>query len=375
MRDGVDPVLLGESEERAQLRGVLREFFAETSSPEDVRRHAATVLGYDEPLWKRMAGEIGVQGLAIPEEYGGAGYTFAELAVVEEEAGRALLCAPLLSTVVLAANALLLSGDQEACARYLPGIAAGTRTATVAAPGDDIVSRARQTAQGWTVDGQVDFVLDGAGVDLVLLGARTAAGPALFACEADAPGLHRAARQTLDPTRAQALLTLSDTPATLVGQPGDATRILATVADIGRVGLAAEQVGGSAHALDACVSYVGIRRQFGRPIGSFQAVKHRLADLLVELEAGRSAAAYASACVVTDPVELPVAASAAMVVCSATYRRATAEYVQLHGGIGFTWEHAAHLYVRRARSSEVLLGTVDDHLARLADLLELTGGR
>jgi alkylation response protein AidB-like acyl-CoA dehydrogenase len=295
--------------------------------------------------------------------------------VVIEEAGRALLCSPLLSTVVLGAHALLLSGDRAACARYLPSIAAGSANATVAGIARDIDLRAVATADGWTVDGSVDFVLDGAGADLVLLGALTDDGPALFACDSGAPGLRREARHTLDATRPQALLTLSATPVTLVGQLGDGVRILAAVADIARAALAVEQVGGSAHALDACVSYVKLRRQFGRPIGSFQAIKHRLADLLVELEAARSAAAYASACVASLSADLPVAASAAMVACSATYRRATAEYVQLHGGIGFTWEHPAHLYLRRARSSEVLLGTTEDHLARLADLLGLAAAR
>jgi alkylation response protein AidB-like acyl-CoA dehydrogenase len=361
MMPDVDPAVLGETEERAQLRGVLRDLFAATPATE----------GFDEALWSRMAKEIGVQGLAIPEEYGGSGFSFAELAVAIEEAGRALVCGPLLSTVVLAGHALLLSADAAACRRYLPGIAAGERIATVA--GFDGAGELTATPEfgGWVGDGHADFVLDGDRADLILLAARTGAGARLFACEAGAHGLTRQPRTVLDGTRPQALVTLRQTPLIPIGEPGAAAAVVDRVLDIGRAALAAEQVGGSAHALDATVAYVGQRRQFGKPVGSFQAVKHRLADLLVEVEAARSAAAYAAACVADATDELPVAASAAQVVCSETYRLAAAEYVQLHGGIGFTWEHPAHRYMRRARASEVLFGTADDHRVRLGALLDL----
>jgi alkylation response protein AidB-like acyl-CoA dehydrogenase len=367
----IDPAALGETAEQAELRGVLRDFFAATSSPDDLRKHMATPRGFDEALWSRMAGEIGVPGLAIPEEFGGAGFSFAELAVALGEAGRALACTPLLSTAVLAAHTLLLSGDREACRRYLPALAAGTRTATVAGFESAGELTATGAAGGWAGSGQADFVLDGAGADVVFLAAWTEAGLGLFACEAGAPGLTRQPRTVLDGTRPQALVTLRDTPLAPIGEPGEAAGVVARVLDIGRAALAAEQVGGSAHALDATVAYVGQRHQFGRAIGSFQAVQHRLADLLVEVEAARSAAAYAVACVDAAPDELAVAAGVAKVVCSETYRRAAEEYVQLHGGIGFTWEHPAHLYLRRARSAEVLFGTADDHRRRLAGLLGL----
>lgn len=333
----IDPALLVETPEQRELRSVARDFF--------------TAHGGEHSSWKRMAGELGVQGLVIPEDYGGAGYTFAELAVVLEEAGRALCAARLLPTVVLAAHTLLYSGNVEACARYLPGIVDGTLTATVAFGGDV------QVRDG-TLHGTVDFVLDGADADLVLVGA----GGQVFACES----VTRTPRRVLDETRPQALLEFRSAPATPIGSADVVPRVL----DAGRAALAAEQVGGIGHALDATVSYVEQRRQFGRPIGSFQAVKHRLAGLLVEYEAARSAAAYATACVAAGSPELPVAA-AATAVCSAAYQLATAEYVQLHGGIGFTWEHPAHRYVRRARSSEVLLGTTQDRLAHLADALGL----
>lgn len=365
----IDPQLLSETEEQRELRTVLRDFFTEESGPEDVRKHLATPRGHDETLWARLAGEIGVHGMAIPEEYGGSGFTFAELAVALEEAGRALYCGPLLPTVVLAAHALLNSGDQQACERYLPRIANGTLTATMAGFDEDEPGvGAERSGPGWLLRGTADFVLDGAGADLIVVRAQTSEGTRLFACEPTEDTCPRTPRRVLDETRRQALVEFRGAPATPVGESGEVTAAL----DAGRAALAAEQVGGSGHALDATVEFVARREQFGRPIGSFQAVKHRLADVLVALEAARSASAYATACVALASPQLPVAASAAAAVCSETYRLATAEYVQLHGGIGFTWEHPAHLYVRRARSSEVLFGTADQHRTRLAELVGLT---
>jgi len=368
-----DPALLQDSDERRQLREVLRELLAATCGPEEVRTQMESPRGHDRVLWERLAGEIGVHGLAVPEEYGGAGYTFAELAVALEETGRVLCPAPLLPTVVLAGHALLDSGDRRACARWLPGIATGALTATVAG----FLHRADVTAErgpdGWVLRGEADFVPDGEGAELLLVAAGAPDGERLFACEPDGATCDRAARRVLDPTRRQAFLRFRGAPAEPVGDPGQASGIVDAVLDAGRVALAAEHVGGSAHALDAVLEYVSHRTQFGRAIGSFQAVKHRLADLLVEIEGARSASAYASACLAARAGELPVAASAAAVACAGAYRLATTEYVQLHGGIGFTWEHPAHLYVRRARADEALFGTADDHRLRLAGLLGLTG--
>lgn len=368
-----DPALLLESDERHQLREVLRQLLAETCGPEEVRAQADSSRGHDRALWDRLAGEIGVHGLAVPEEYGGAGYTFAELAVALEETGRVLCPAPLLSTVVLAGHALSASGDREACARWLPGIASGTRTATVAGflhPADVTAERG---PGGWVLRGEADFVPDGEGADLLLVAAQAPDGERLFACEPDGVTVDRVARRVLDPTRRQALIRFRGASAEPVGEPGQVPGIVDAVLDAGRVALAAEHVGGSAHALDAVLAYVSHRTQFGRAIGSFQAVKHRLADLLIEIEGARSASAYASACLAGGAPEVPVAASAAAVACTGAYRLASAEYVQLHGGIGFTWEHPAHLYVRRARADEALFGTADDHRLRLAALLGVTG--
>jgi len=369
----LDPASLSETPEQRQLSDVLAGFLAEACGPEELRKQSAGPRGYDPAVWARLAGEIGVHGLAVPEEYGGAGGTFAELAVALRESGRVLYSGPLLPTVVLAGQALLLSGDRRACARWLPGTADGTLTATAAGFLHPAGVTAGHGGGGWRLRGAADFVPGGAEADLVLVPARTPGGVRLFACE-PAPGTcARTPRRALDGTRRQALVEFRDAPGEPVGEEGRAAAVVAEVLDLCRAALAAEHVGGIAHALDETLAYVTQRHQFGRPIGSFQAVKHRLADLLVAAEAARSAAAYATACAASAAPELPVAASAAAVACGTAYRRATAEYVQLHGGIGFTWEHPAHLYLRRARGDEALFGTADAHRARLAGLLGLTG--
>ena len=368
-----DPTLLLESDEQHQLRAVLRDLLAQTCGPGEVREQAGTPRGHDTALWDRLAGEIGVHGLAVPEEYGGAGHTCAELAVALEETGRVLCPAPLLTTVVLAGYGLMAGGDREACARWLPGIATGALTATVAGIVHPTEVTAERGPKGWVLRGEADFVPDGEGADLLLVAARAPDGRRLFAVEPEPATSERTARRVLDTTRRQALVGFRGAPAAPIGGPEGAAAVVEAVLDAGRVALAAEHVGGSAHALDALLVHVAQRSQFGRAIGSFQAVKHRLADLLVEIEGARSASAYASACLATGAPELPVAAAAAAVACTRAYRLATTEYVQLHGGIGFTWEHQAHLYLRRARADEALFGTGDDHGLRLAALLGLTG--
>jgi alkylation response protein AidB-like acyl-CoA dehydrogenase len=373
---GVDPALLTPTADQEELRGIVARFLAEASGEEDVRRHAALPAGYDPAVWGRLTGELGVAGIAVPERFGGAGSTFGDLAVVLQEVGRQLLCAPLLPSAVLGATALLAAGDDAACERYLPGIADGSVIATLAGTGGPHAAgdvRGRETGGGWRLDGAVDFVLYGASADVVLVPADTPAGRTLFAVDGDAGGLSRTSRTVLDPTRPQALLRFADVPARPVGEPGAGAAATARAHDAGRAALAAEQVGATEHALRACVAFVVQRRQFGRPIGSFQAVKHRLADLLVELEGARSVAGYAAACVDAAPAELPLAAAVAQVACGEALELAAREYVQLHGGIGFTWEHPAHLYVRRARADAVLFGTVARHRARVASLIGLGG--
>ena len=351
------------SEEQEELQRSLRRFLEDKSPMAEVRRLMETADGYDPVVWRQMGQQLGLQGLALPEEHGGMGFTLVELAVVLEEMGRALLCAPYVSTVTLAAHAILAAGDEEASKELLPGIASGETVATLALTEDDgrwdeagIAVEAVRSGAGYRLHGRKTFVVDGHTADLVLVAARTASGVSLFAVDGDAPGLGRTPLATLDPTRKQARLELSGTPGRLVGDEGQAWPALSRALDLAAIALAAEQVGGAQRCLEMAVQYAKQREQFGRPIGSFQAVKHKCADMLLEVESARSAAYHAAWVAAQDGDELPVLASVAKAYCSDAYVHAAAENIQVHGGIGFTWEHDAHLYFRRARSSQILLG-------------------
>ena len=321
-----------------------------------------------------MAEQMGLQGLHIPEEFGGSGFSYVELGIVLEEMGRALLCAPFFSTVVLAANALLQSGDEAAKQDYLPGIASGETIATLAftEPSRQVGrvrhrdDRPRRRATVYTLTGTKMFVIDGHTADLVIVAARTDAGISLFAVDGDAAGLTRTPLSTMDQTRKQARLEFADTPATLIGAEGVGWDVLADVLDLAAVGLAAEQVGGAQKVLEMAVEYAKVRVQFGRPIGSFQAIKHKCADMLLEVESAKSAAYYGLWCAAEMNDELPSVASLAKAYCSEAYFHAAAENIQIHGGIGFTWEHPAHLYFKRAKSSELLFGDPTYHRELLA---------
>ncbi|SNQ46574.1 Acyl-CoA dehydrogenase [Frankia canadensis] len=368
--------------ERRELRDTARRFLAERSSEQDVRR-LMDGPGHDPALWELMGRDLGWQGLAIPDAHGGAGYGWDELVIVFEEMGRALLGAPFLATVALAAGALLESGDVEAQARYLPDLAAGRVVATLAAAGDDglpdleaVGVRATRAAQdGWRLTGRVPFVLDGQHAALVLLPARTPDGVTLFAVDVPGAGVEVTALETLDLTRGLAVVRVDDTPARQVGRSGDGARIVGRALEFGSVALAAEQTGGAARCLDMAVGYARTREQFGRPIGSFQAVKHICADIFVAVEAARSAlfeaTRQANRHVAGAAAELSAAAHLAQAICSESFVHAATANIQVHGGIGFTWEHPAHLYFRRARSSEILLGTPAHHRREYARLLGL----
>jgi len=361
------------TDEQDELRKTVRAFL-ESKSPETaVREQMETERGFDPAVWNQMGEQMGLMGLHIPEEFGGMGFGYVELGVVLEEMGRALLCAPYFSTVVLAANALLQSGDDAAKAKYLPGIASGATIATLAVAEkagtweESGVSLAATNAGGsWTLNGEKLYVTDGHTADLVLVVARTAKGLALFAVDGSAKGLTRRALAAMDQTRKQAALEFSNVTAELIGADGDGARILSTVLDLVAVGLAAEQVGGAQKVLDMAVEYAKVRVQFGRPIGSFQAIKHKCADMLLEVESAKSAAYYAMWCASEMNDELPQVASLAKAYCSEAYFHATAENIQIHGGIGFTWEHPAHLYFKRAKSSELMFGDPTHHRELLA---------
>lgn len=361
------------SEEQDELRKSVRRFLDDKSSEEEVRRLMETTEGYDPAVWTQMAEQLGLQSFIIPEEFGGSGFSYVELIVVLEEMGASLLCAPFFSTVALATNALLTSGDDAAKADLLPGIASGETIATLAFTedsgrwdADGITMEATAAGEGWTLSGHKSFVLDGHVANLILVVARTASGLSLFAVDGEADGLIRTALPTMDQTRKQARLEFASTPATLIGTEGGAAAGLAKTMDLAAVALAAEQVGGAQRCLESAVEYAKTRIQFGRPIGSFQAIKHKCADMLLEVESAKSAAYYAGWAAAEDSDELPVVASLAKSYCSEAYFHAAAESIQIHGGIGFTWEHPAHLYFKRAKSSELMLGDPAYHRELLA---------
>jgi alkylation response protein AidB-like acyl-CoA dehydrogenase len=361
------------SEEQEELRKVVKDFLNAKSDEATVRELMDTESGYDTAVWSQMGEQMGLQGLIIPEEFGGSGYGYVELIVVLEEMGRRLLCAPYFSTVVLAANTLMHSGDAAAKAKYLPGIASGETIATLAfteANGkwdeSGITMEASGSGDSWTLNGEKMYVLDGHTAGLVLVAARTGSGVSLFAVAGDAAGLTRTALSTMDQTRKQARLGFANVSAELIGTEGGGWDVLSTVLDLAAVGLAAEQVGGAQECLEMAVQYAKDRVQFGRPIGSFQAIKHKCADMLLEVESAKSAAYYAGWCASEMNDELPSVASLAKSYCSEAYFHTTAENIQIDGGIGFTWEHPAHLYFKRAKSSELLFGDPTYHRELLA---------
>ena len=369
------------SPEQEEFRRSLRRFLADKSPAAEVRRLMDTDAGYDPQVWKQLADQLGLQGLAVPEEFGGAGATPVELGITFEEMGRVLFCAPFFSTVGLAAQALLAAGDDQAKREYLPRIADGSLLATVAVTEEDgrwdlaavrtsaVADSATPGTPGapaaFRLDGTKMFVVDGHIAQVLLVVARTDGGLGLFAVDAVDAGVVRTPLPTLDMTRKLARVELSGVPARLVSGPGDATAALSRALDLALVALTAEQVGGAQRCLDMAVDYAKVRMQFGRPIGSFQAIKHKCAEMLIEVESAKSAAYHAAG---STPDELGVAAAIAKAYCSEAYFYVAAETIQVHGGIGFTWEHDAHLYFRRAKSSQLMLGDEHYHRERFAAL-------
>ena len=355
------------TEEQEELRAQARAFLADHSSPEHVRRAMESELGYDPEVWKRIGAELGWPALLVPEAYGGLGLGSVELVALMEEMGAALLCAPFFSSVCLGANALLAAASVEQKALLLPAIAEGRTVATLAwgAPGgvwdaSGVEARVRRAGDGYVLDGSWRYVLDGHCADLLILAARAEgsagdAGISLFAVPADTAGISRRALPTMDQTRRLAEITASAArvpSAALLG--GDGAEgcggpALRQALDHAAVALAAEQVGGAARCLDLSVDYARERVQFGRPIGSFQSIKHKCADMMVAVESARSAAYYAACVAAEGSDELPRVASLAKAACSDAYFRGAADAIQIHGGVGFTWEYDVHLYFKRAR--------------------------
>lgn len=349
----------------AEFRHAVRGFLAKTSPESEVRRLIDDDLGYDPAVWRRMAAELGMQGLLIPEGHGGQELTARELVVVLEETGRALLCAPFLASSVLATRALLEAADDAAEKRYLPGLADGSTIATLAL--DDLAgtrTTALEADGGWLLDGAKTRVPDAGAADLLLVIADAGGQAGLFALPTDAPGLELTRLDTLDLTRRQYAARLRRAPASRVGGHYDAaTRQLAA---FGAVAAAAEQVGIAGRTLELAVDYARTREQFGHPIGSFQAVKHLCADMFVLAECARAAVTDAATAAVETPEHWLEAAAVAKAYCSAAATTNAENLIQILGGIGYTWEHAAHLYLRRAKTLEFLFGDPTTQRATLA---------
>ncbi len=340
---------------------------------------------YDPELWRQIGQELYWPALLVPEAYGGMGLGFVELAVLLEQCGRFLLGSPLFTTTCLATPALLLADNPALQARWLPAIASGQLHATLACPLEaaQLQAEVRPDGDGYRLDGCHTQVVDGAQADLLLIAARRPGsagehGISVFAVPADTPGMVRTTLHTLDQTRRLARIELQQVPvseAQRVSAIDQAWPLLQATQRIAAIGLAAEQLGGAQQALDLTLAYTAERHQFGRSVASFQAIKHRCADMMLHIECTRSAVWYA-ACVAReylaedgDPMvrgELLAAAATAKAHASETFFHCAAESIQLHGGVGFTWEYDPHLYFKRARASEQLLGNPAWHRECLA---------
>jgi alkylation response protein AidB-like acyl-CoA dehydrogenase len=369
------------TDEQRQLAEMARDLFTEQATSARVR---AVMLGeagtgFDDTLWTEL-GRYGLLSLTIPEDHGGAGASFTELAIVLEEAGRRLAPVPLLSSAVLGAEALLAAGTDEQHARLLPEVAAGTVRLALAhldAGGDLWAApgvHATRAGGTWTLDGTAAYVIDGASATDLVVAAQVDDGLELFVVPGEADGVTRTPLEVLDLTRPLATIEFAGVEVAAADHldGGDAMVALHRALTAGVVALAVEQVGVIDHTLSACTAYARDRIQFGRAIGSFQAVKHRLADMLVEAESARSAAHYAARVLAAgDRQELAIAAALAKAYCGEVADRTAADGIQLFGGIAFTWEHDQHLYLKRARAAKLLLGDPKHHRAILAELLEL----
>ena len=368
--------------EQDEIRRTLRELLTKRCGADRLRAAVDSPVGHDPALWAALAEQLGLPGLALLESYDGVGCTTTELALACEETGRLLAPSPLLATAVLAAPLVLALGSETQRATLLPRIAAGSLTAALAVPGPALTTalaltgpndgewagggraggvQARQQGDGgWRLYGQVAQVLDGHSAQLLLVAAH-AGGFArsrilLFVVAGDADGLVRTRQTALDATRPQARIELRDVEGELLGAD-DSPRLLRELSALGDTAaavLAAEAVGAADRALERTVQHVKQREQFGRAIGSFQAVKHRLADVYVQVQAAKSAAYYAAWAIGNGERVGGIALAQAL----EALRGAAAEGIQLHGGIGFTWEHEAHLYFKRAAGDELLFGPV-----------------
>ncbi len=378
------------TEEQQMIRDTAESFLAEVSSSEAVRKAMASDTGFDDALWQQICAEMYWQAIHIPEEFGGMGLGYVELVAMMEQMGRYLLCAPFYSTVCLGVNTLLLAASEEQKAKYLTAICEGSLTATLAYCGprggrsaDAVTATYREDGDSVVINGESSFVVDGMTAGLILVaaraeGSRGGEGVSLFAVPADTAGLERKSLPTLDQTRKMASLSFSEVKVSAdnrLGGAGKGWAVLDKALDLATIALAAEQMGGSQQLLDSTVEYTKERVQFNRPIASFQSIKHKAADMMLRVEAARSAVYYA-ACVADEALqngplanELAEAASIAKTYCSEAYFKNAGESMQMHGGVGFTWEYDVHLYFKRAKGSEHMLGNPSWHRERLAGVV------
>ncbi|HWX64745.1 acyl-CoA dehydrogenase family protein [Bradyrhizobium sp.] len=353
------------SDDQKQLRDQARKFLAEKCSPKAVRVVLDGKADYDRELWKGLA-EMGFLGVAIPEEYGGAGAGHLELCVIAEEMGRALAPVPFSSTVYLAAEALLLAGSDAQKQKWLPKIASGEAIGTLAlfeGKGSLSPEGIKLDATGGVLDGMKKPVADGAVADFAIVAARTGSSGrdsdiSLFLADMKGGGVEARALTNLDPTRGQAELTFKNSAAEPLGRVGDGFGIIAQLLDRAAVLVAFEQLGGADRALEMGRDYALDRIAFGRPIGSFQAIKHMLADMYVSATLARSNCYYGAWALSTNAAELPEAAASARISATQAFQHCAKNNIQVHGGMGFTWEFDCHMYYRRANALALGLGSM-----------------
>jgi alkylation response protein AidB-like acyl-CoA dehydrogenase len=358
------------TDEQNQLRTAVRKFCADNFDEQSVRRLMESDPPFDAKVWARLGAELGVLGLSVPEDDGGVGGTLVDQAVAVEELGASLACGAVFGTVFLAVPALVAASAGRARDELLAELVEGRRTAAFAVPDRaGALGEVSVTADGDSLTGTVERVVDAGSADDLLVAARNADGLALYAVDAAAAGVQRTRLVTLDLTRPQATVQLSSAPGRLIAGPDEAERVIEHALQVGSALLAVEQVGAAQHLLDLSVDYAKSRLQFGRQIGSFQAIKHKLADLLVDLEHARSAAYHAVWAIADGSDDPALSASIAQATCSAALSRIAADTIQVHGGIGFTWEHQAHLYFKRAATDAALLGSAEQHRDRVAELV------
>lgn len=358
------------TDEQEQFREFVRRFFDDTTPTTEVRRIMETEAGFDAGVWRRLSEELSLTGLCIPEAYGGSGFGVTELGIAMEEMGRSLYPSPFFASAILAAKTIEYCASEDEKIRLLPTIASGEKIATLAlmeSSGSVDLGDVHMQASGsgFQLNGEKKFVLDGCIADLILVVARTRSGLSVFLVDSAAPGVKKSLLNVIDPTRKIATIEFTNTPATLLGVEGAAETGLLKMLDVAYIALANESVGGARRLFEDTLEYTKLRRQFGRTIASFQVIKHRMTDYLLSVELAKSAAYFAATAHDEGASDISMLASLAKAGASETYLQAAIDSIQLHGGIGFTWENNTHLWFKRAKSSEVFLGDPAWHRSRM----------